>query len=72
MTEPVWVSPSLVPARAMPKSVTFTVAASREQHVAGLHVAVHDAAAVRERERRRDLGRDVGGLPGSSGPSDCG
>ena len=25
MTEPVWVSPSLVPARAMPKSVTFTV-----------------------------------------------
>ena len=25
MTEPVWVRPSLAPARAMPKSVTFTV-----------------------------------------------
>ena len=64
MTEPVWVRPSLVPARAMPKSVTFTVPDLREQHVAGLHVAVHDAAAVRERERRRDLGGDVGGLAG--------
>jgi len=34
----------------------------REQHVARLHVAVHHTAAVRERERRRDLGGDVGGL----------
>ncbi len=46
----------------MPKSVTFTVPVRREQHVAGLHVAVHHAVAVRERERRRDLGGDLRGL----------
>ena len=34
----------------------------REQHVARLHVAVHDAAAMRERERGRDLGGDLGRL----------
>ena len=38
------------------------VARSGQQHVAGLHVAVHDAVAVRERERGRDLGGDLGGL----------
>jgi len=45
--EPVCVSPSLAPARAIPKSVTFTVP-DWEQHVAGLHVSVHDAAAMGE------------------------
>ncbi len=31
----------------------------RDQHVAGLHVAVHDAVRVRERQRVGDLGRDA-------------
>ena len=56
-------SPSLVPARDAEVGDLHR-ARFGEQHVAGLHVTVHDAAAMRERERRRDLGGDVGGLAG--------
>ena len=46
-------------------------AAGREQHVAGLHVAVHDAVVVGVREGVGDLGaerRDLGGREGVAGP----
>ena len=33
-----------------------------EQHVVGLHVAVHDTAAVRVGQGVRDLARDPGGV----------
>ena len=63
ITAPVRVSPSFPPpARAIPKSVTFTWPGGRDEHVAGLHVAVHHAVLVRERERGGDVGADVGDL----------
>ena len=62
ITEPVCVRPSLGTGARDAEVGDLHVARSREQHVARLHVAVHDAAAVRERERRRDLGGDLGGL----------
>jgi hypothetical protein len=47
----------LVPARAIPKSVTFHAPLAVDEDVVRLDVAVHDAVPVREAERREDLAR---------------
>src|SRR5438477_420906 len=60
MTEPVWVSPSLVPARAIPKSVTFTVPdlvairkdPAGQRHVAKTLSAVRWISGLRTARRR--------------------
>ena len=47
-------------ARAMPKSVTTARPVDAvEQDVVGLHVAVHDAARVRVRQRVGDVAQDA-------------
>ena len=43
----------------MPKSVTFTGPVGGHEHVARLHVAVHEAGAVRGGERVGDLRGDA-------------
>ena len=57
----------------MPKSVTFTCAGGVMQHVARLHVAVHDAVAVREHSASAISARDPAadlGASGGLGPDD--
>ena len=57
-TRPSSVSPSSVSVRAIPKSVILAVCSLRaQQHVLGLHVAVHDVVFVRRPQRPRDLDR---------------
>jgi len=55
ITEPVCVKPVAPPARGS-RVGDLHRARLGEQHVAGLHVSVHDAAAMGECERRSDLG----------------
>ena len=47
----------LVPARAMPKSVTFTRPSRVDEDVVRLDVAMDDPVPVREAQRREDLAR---------------
>ena len=57
-TAPVLVSGSLVSARDAEVG-DLHLALRRDQYVARLHVAVHDAVGVRERQRVGDLGGDA-------------
>ena len=59
ITVPVRVRSSPPAALAMPKSVTFTGPAARDEHVGGLHVAVDEPGAVRGVERVGDLLADA-------------
>jgi len=52
-TMPVPVRSAAASALAIPKSVTFTAPPGGEQYIRRLHVAVHDAVAVRDVERDR-------------------
>ena len=63
MTAPIWVRlSSVLTARAMPKSVTFTSPSGRDEDVARLHVAVHHSVSVGKRQRRGHAGPDEGDL----------
>ena len=53
------------PARAMPKSVTFSRSSGPSEDVVRLDVAVDDPVAVREPQRREDLARVGDRLGGS-------
>ena len=48
ITMPVWVTGAASTALAMPKSVSFTCPGRRDEDVAGLDVAVHQACGVRD------------------------
>ena len=52
--------------RATPKSITLTVAVLGDHHVRRLDVAVHDAAPVREVQRRTDFGGNLQRLPAAA------
>ena len=63
ITAPVRVSPSVAAAGpGDPEVGDLHLARGGDEDVARLHVAVHDAVLVRERERRGDVGTDVGDL----------
>ena len=64
MTWPVAVSGTWSAMRAMPKSVIFTAPVGRDEQVARLDVAVHEARGVGGLERRRGLRDDVEHLVG--------
>ena len=78
MTEPVWVRLSVLPPPTGPGDAEvgdLHLALRRDQHVAGLDVAVDDAVAVGEVEGAGDVGGDVGrpvGVQRALGPQDLG